>query len=231
MKPAEHSALKSQIITMTSIVLADDHPIVRRGLRSVIEAERGFTLIGEVGEGLEAVRMVECLQPDVLITDLMMPGLTGLEVTRQIKQRVPQTKVIILSMHATESYVLEALRNGANGYVLKDSAADELVRAIREVLLGRRYLSSQLSERAIESYVQKAESTAVDSYDSLTTREREVLKLAAEGLTNVEIAERLYISPRTAETHRANLLKKLNLSNHTELIRYAIRRGILPLDE
>ncbi|MBS1811808.1 MAG: response regulator transcription factor [Acidobacteria bacterium] len=216
---------------MTSIVLADDHPIVRRGLRSVLEAEQGFTLIGEVGEGLEAVRMVESLQPDVLITDLMMPGLTGLEVTRQVKQRVPQTKVIILSMHATESYVLEALRNGANGYVLKDTVADELVRAIREVLVGRRYLSSQLSERAIESYVQKAESTAVDSYDSLTTREREVLKLAAEGLTNVEIAERLYISPRTAETHRANLLKKLNLSNHTELIRYAIRRGILSLDE
>ena len=216
---------------MTKIVLADDHPIVRRGLRAVLEAEKGFTLLGEAGDGLEAVRLVESLLPDILIADLMMPGLTGLEVTRQVKQRVPQTKVIILSMHASESYVLEALRNGANGYVLKDTAADELVRAIREVLQGHRYLSSQLSERAIESYVLKAESSAVDSYDSLTTREREVLQLAAEGFTNVEIAERLYISPRTAESHRANLLKKLHLSNHTELIRYAIRRGLLSLDE
>lgn len=216
---------------MTKIILADDHPIVRRGLRSVLEAEKGFNLIAEVGDGLEAVRAVENLLPDILITDMMMPGLTGLEVTRQIKHRVPQTKVIILSMHATESYVLEALRNGANGYVLKDSAADELIRAIQEVLAGRRFLSSQLSERAISSYIEKAESTVTDSYDSLTTREREVLKLAAEGLTNNEIAERLFISPRTAETHRANLMKKLNLGNHTELIRYAIRRGVLPLEE
>lgn len=216
---------------MTTIVLADDHPIVRRGLRAVLEAERGFTLVGEVGDGLEAVRTVERLLPDILIADLMMPGLTGLEVTRQVKQRVPTTKIIILSMHAAESYVLEALRNGAHGYVLKDVAADELVSAIQTVLAGRRYLSSQLSERAIERYIQKAESTAKDSYESLTTREREVLKLAAEGLTNVEIAERLFISSRTAETHRANLMKKLCLSNHTELIRYAIRRGVLSLDE
>ncbi len=216
---------------MTTIILADDHPIVRRGLRAVLEVEKGFSLIGEAGDGLEAVRMVENLEPDILITDMMMPGLTGLEVTRQIKHRVPKTKIIILSMHASESYVLEALRNGANGYVLKDTASEELVAAIRDVIAGRRYLSSQLSERAIETYILKAESTVEDSYDSLTTREREVLKLAAEGSTNNEIAERLFISPRTAETHRANLMKKLALSNHTELIRYAIRRGVLSLDE
>lgn len=216
---------------MATIILADDHPIVRRGLRAVLESEKGFQLIGEAGDGLEAVRIVENLRPDILIADMMMPGLTGLEVTRQVKNRVPATRVIILSMHATESYVLEALRNGANGYVLKDSAAEELIYAIREVLSGRRYLSSQLSERAIETYIKKAESTAVDSYESLTTREREVLKLAAEGCTNNEIAEKLFISPRTAETHRGNLMKKLGLSNHTELIRYAIRRGLLPLDQ
>jgi two-component system, NarL family, response regulator NreC len=216
---------------MTTIILADDHPIVRRGLRSVLEAEKGFSLVGEAGDGLEAVRMVENLQPDILITDMMMPGLTGLEVTRQVKHRVPKTKIIILSMHASESYVLEALRNGANGYVLKDTVSEELVEAIRDVIAGRRYLSSQLSERAIETYILKAESTVEDSYDSLTTREREVMKLAAEGSTNNEIAERLFISPRTAETHRANLMKKLALSNHTELIRYAIRRGVLSLDE
>ena len=216
---------------MTTIILADDHPIVRRGLRSVLEAEKGFSLVGEAGDGLEAVRMVENLEPDILITDMMMPGLTGLEVTRQIRHRVPKTKIIILSMHASESYVLEALRNGANGYVLKDTVSEELVEAIRDVIAGRRYLSSQLSERAIETYILKAESTLEDSYDSLTTREREVLKLAAEGSTNNEIAERLFISPRTAETHRANLMRKLALSNHTELIRYAIRRGVLSLDE
>lgn len=216
---------------MTTIILADDHPIVRRGLRSVLEVEKDFSLIGEAGDGIEAVRLVENLTPNILITDMMMPGLTGLEVTRQVRHRVPKVKIIILSMHAAESYVLEALRNGANGYVLKDSAADELVHAIREVLAGRRYLSSQLSERAIETYIQKSESSITDSYDSLTNREREVLKLAAEGCTNNEIAERLFISPRTAETHRANLMKKLSLSNHTELIRYAIRRGLLPLDE
>ena len=216
---------------MTTIILADDHPIVRRGLRSVLEAEKGFSLLGEAGDGLEAVRMVENLQPDILITDMMMPGLTGLEVTRQVKHRVPKTKIIILSMHASESYVLEALRNGANGYVLKDTVSEELVEAIRDVIAGRRYLSSQLSERAIETYILKADSTLEDSYDSLTTREREVLKLAAEGSTNNEIAERLFISPRTAETHRANLMKKLALSNHTELIRYAIRRGVLSIDE
>lgn len=216
---------------MTTIILADDHPIVRRGLRSVLEVEKDFSLIGEAGDGIEAVRLVENLTPNILITDMMMPGLTGLEVTRQVRHRVPKVKIIILSMHAAESYVLEALRNGANGYVLKDSAADELVHAIREVLAGRRYLSSQLSERAIETYIQKSESSITDSYDSLTNREREVLKLTAEGCTNNEIAERLFISPRTAETHRANLMKKLSLSNHTELIRYAIRRGLLPLDE
>ena len=216
---------------MTTIILADDHPIVRRGLRSVLEAEKDFSLIGEAGDGIDAVRLVENLTPNILITDMMMPGLTGLEVIRQVRHRVPNVKIIILSMHAAESYVLEALRNGANGYVLKDSAADELVHAIREVLAGRRYLSSQLSERAIETYIQKSESSITDSYDSLTNREREVLKLAAEGCTNNEIAERLFISPRTAETHRANLMKKLGLSNHTELIRYAIRRGLLPLDE
>ena len=216
---------------MTTIILADDHPIVRRGLRSVLEVEKDFSLIGEAGDGIEAVRLVENLTPNILITDMMMPGLTGLEVTRQVRHRVPKVKIIVLSMHAAESYVLEALRNGANGYVLKDSAADELVHAIREVLAGRRYLSSQLSERAIETYIQKSESSITDSYDFLTNREREVLKLAAEGCTNNEISERLFISPRTAETHRANLMKKLSLSNHTELIRYAIKRGLLPLDE
>lgn len=212
----------------TTIVLADDHPVVRQGLRAVLEAEPDFCIIGEAGDGLETAQLVERLRPHVLVVDLMMPSLTGLEVTRQVRQRSPHTRVVMLSMYANEAYVLEALRNGAAGYVLKDAGADELVRAVREVAASRRYLSPPLSEGAIEAYLQKTQATPLDPYETLTTREREVLHLAAEGLSNPEIGARLGISPRTAETHRANLMRKLGLQGQTDLIRYAIRRGIIP---
>jgi DNA-binding NarL/FixJ family response regulator len=214
----------------TTIMLADDHKIVRQGLRVLLEAEPDFHLVGEAGDGLEAVQMIERLRPDVLVLDLMMPGLSGIEVARQVSKRSPQTCVIILSMHANEAYVLEALRNGAVGYVLKDSSADELVQAVREVIAGRRFLSSPLSERAIDAYVNKAQETPLDRYETLTAREREVLHLVAEGHTNAEIAERLSISSRTAETHRANMMRKLDLQSQTDLIRYALRRGIIPME-
>jgi DNA-binding NarL/FixJ family response regulator len=217
-------------MSMTTIMLADDHPVVRQGLRALLGAEPDFRLIGEAGDGLEAVQLVERLQPHVLVLDLMMPGLNGLEVTRQVSQRSPQTRIIILSMHANEAYVLEALRNGAAGYVLKDSSVTDLVQAVREVAAGRRYLSPPLSERVIDAYVQKAKEATLDVYETLTAREREVLHLAAEGLTNPEIAARLFISPRTAEIHRANLMRKLSLHTQTDLIRYALRRGILPME-
>jgi DNA-binding NarL/FixJ family response regulator len=215
---------------MTTIVLADDHHVVRQGLRALLEGQPDFQLVGEAGDGLEAVQLTERLKPDVLIIDLMMPSLNGLEATRQIGQRSPHTRVVILSMHANEAYVLEALRNGAAGYVLKDSSAADLVQAVREVVAGRRYLSAPLSERAIAAYIQKASDVALDPYEMLTNREREVLHLAAEGHTNAEIADQLSISPRTAETHRANLMHKLGLHTHTDLIRYALRRGILPME-
>jgi two-component system response regulator NreC len=215
---------------MTTIVLADDHHVVRQGLRVLLEAQPDFQLVGEAGDGLEAVQLTERLKPDVLVIDLMMPSLNGLEGTRQVSQRSPHTRVVILSMHANEAYVLEALRNGAAGYVLKDSSAADLVHAVREVVAGRRYLSSPLSERAIEAYIQKATDVTSDPYEMLTNREREVLHLAAEGYTNAEIADQLSISPRTAETHRANLMHKLGLRTHTDLIRYALRRGILPME-
>ncbi len=215
---------------MTSIVLADDHHVVRQGLRALLEGQPDFQLVGEAGDGLEAVQLTERLKPDVLIIDLMMPSLNGLEATRQVSQRSPQTRVVILSMHANEAYVLEALRNGAAGYVLKDSSAADLVHAVREVVAGRRYLSAPLSERAIAAYIQKASDVTTDPYEMLTNREREVLHLAAEGYTNAEIADQLSISPRTAETHRANLMHKLGLHTHTDLIRYALRRGILPME-
>jgi two-component system response regulator NreC len=215
---------------MTTIMLADDHHIVRQGLRALLEAEPDFHLVGETGDGLETVQLVESLHPDVLVLDLMMPGLNGLEVTRQVGKRSPQTRVVILSMHANEAYVLEALRNGAAGYVLKDASVAELAHAVREVTAGRRYLSPPLSERAIAAYVGKATETPLDRYETLTTREREVLNLAAEGCTNAEVADRLSISVRTAETHRANMMRKLDLSSQTDLIRYALRRGIIPIE-
>lgn len=217
-------------MSMTTIVLADDHHVVRQGLRSLLEAEPDFSVIGETADGLEATQLVERLQPDVLVLDLMMPGLNGLAVTRQVSQRSLRTHVVILSMHPNEAYVLEALRAGAAAYVLKESTSAELVRAVREAVAGRRYLSSPLSERAIEAYMQKAESAALDPYETLTAREREVLHLVAEGHANAEIADRLFISRRTVETHRANLMRKLGLRTQTDLIRYALQRGILPME-
>ena len=216
---------------VTEIVLADDHKVVRQGLRALLEAEPDFRVVGETGDGLEAVQLVERLKPDVLVLDLMMPGLSGLEVTRQVTKRLPQTRVVILSMHADQAYVLEALKNGASGYVLKESSTADLVQAVREVLAGRRYLSPPLSEHAIEAYVGMAKETTLDRYKTLTTREREVLHLAAEGHTNAEIADRLSISSRTAETHRANMMRKLDLRSQTDLIRYALRRGIIPMED
>ena len=217
-------------MSQTSIVLADDHHIVRQGLRTLLEAEQEFTVVGETADGLKVADLVEQLRPDVLVLDLMMPGLNGLEIARQVSQRSPKTRIIILSMHANEAYVLEALRNGAAGYVLKDANPAEMVQAVREVTAGRHYLSRPLSERAIQTYAQKAEAAPLDLYETLTTREREVMHLAAESYSSTEIAARLGISPRTAETHRANLMRKLGLQSQTDLIRYAIRRGLLSVD-
>ena len=209
------------------IVLADDHPIVRQGLRALLEAERDFQVVGEAGDGLEAVALVERVKPDVLVLDLMMPGLAGLQVARQVRQRSPQTRIVILSMHADEGYVLEALTAGASAYVLKKSTTGDLVKAIRDAIAGRRFLSPPLSDRLIDDYVEKAKGEPLDPYNTLTTREREVLQLAAEGHPNAAIATRLSISPRTVEMHRASLMRKLGLQNQVELVRYALQRGIL----
>jgi len=213
----------------TRIVVADDHQIVRQGLRAALEAAGDCSVVAEAGTGLEVPALVERLRPDVLILDLMMPGLNGLEVTRQVHRKHPGIKIVILSMHGTEAYVLEALRSGAAAYVLKSGSSAELLAAVRAVMTGARYLSPPLSERAIEAYAQLAQG-GTDPYDTLTTREREVLQLAAEGVASQAIAARLGISPRTVETHRANLMRKLGIAGQTELIRYAIRRGILPAE-
>lgn len=214
-----------------TIMLADDHHVVRQGLQALLRAEQDFQLVGETANGLEVPRLVEKLRPHVLVLDLMMPGLGGLEITRRVTQRTPETRVVILSMHANEAYVVEAFRAGAIGYVLKGSTSVQLVRAIREAAAGRRFLSPPLSEDKLEEYLLTVESVPFDSYETLTSREREVLQLAAEGNSNSEIGHKLHISTRTVETHRANLMRKLGIHTQSELIRFALRKGILPIEQ
>jgi two-component system response regulator NreC len=214
---------------MTTIVLADDHALVREGLRTVLEGEGDWSVIGEAADGLGAIALAEQLNQDVLIVDLMLPSLSGLEVIRQVHTRMPRTHIVALSMHANESYVVAALRNGAEAYVLKDARSTEIVQAVRAVLAGQRYLSPPLSQYMLDAYIQKAKGAPLDPYETLTTREREVLHLAAHGASTPAIAERLVLSPRTIETHRTNLMRKLGLRSQTDLVRYALQRGIIPL--
>lgn len=211
-----------------TVVIADDHLVVRRGLRALLESESGITIVGEAADGREALDKVAELDPDVLVLDLVMPGTSGLEVLRKLSERRARTRVVVLSMHASEAYVVEALRAGAIAYVVKEASASELVDAVQHAAKNRQFLSSPLSESRLEAYAIRATSSP-DPYDALTAREREVLELAAQGLTNPEIGKKLAISPRTAETHRANLLRKLGLKGQKELIRYALRRGIVDL--
>ena len=210
-----------------SVILADDHHIVRKGLRGLLEEETEFRVVAETSNGMEAMEEVVRLKPDILILDLMMPGLNGLEVSRQLQKLNLPTQIIVMSMYSDESYVMEALKNGVMGYILKNTATIEIIQAIRQVIGGLRYLSPPITERAIDLYTQKAIATEIDAYDTLTNREREVLQFVVEGLGNKEIASILIISPRTVETHRANLMKKLNLQTQTDLIRFALKRGII----
>lgn len=215
---------------MITIALADDHEVVRSGLRVLLEAEPDFRIVGEAADGLEAVRLVERLKPGILVTDLKLSGMDGIEVTRQVLKRSPKTGVVILSIFENECDVLEALRAGAKAYVLKDVTSDRLVQAINEVAAGYRYLSPPFSEQAIEAYLEKTKATIPEPPNSLTTREREVLAMVAKGYTNAKIAAQLFISPRTVETHRANVMRKLNLENHIQLIHYVVKQGLLVQD-
>jgi DNA-binding NarL/FixJ family response regulator len=214
---------------MTTIVVADDHPMIRQGVRALLEAEPDWSVVGEAADGPSAVELVEQVRPDVAIIDVMMPGISGLEVVRRVKRIAPQTVVVVLSMHADEPYVVEALRGGAQGYVLKGTNITVLVEALREVLAGRRYLSPPLSEGTIDAYRQRATASGrpIDAYDMLTPRERRVLRLLAEGCTTAEIAERLSIGVRAAETHRATVMRKLGLRDERDLRQYLVERGFV----
>jgi DNA-binding NarL/FixJ family response regulator len=215
---------------MITAILVDDHPIVRQGLRALLEGQDGCRVVGEAADGLTAIDLIATLRPDVAILDLQLPDLHGLEVARRAREQSPDSKLIILSMHGDEPFVLEALRHGVSGYVLKGAATTDLVAAVDAVMTGKRFLSAPLSERAIDAYARRAAEAErpLDRYEFLTSREREVLQLAAQGMTHAQIGERLAISPRTAETHRANLLRKLGLHSQTDLVRFAVNRGLLP---
>jgi len=213
-----------------SVLLAEDHPVVREGLRAMLEAEGDFQVVGQTGNSSEVGGLVEELHPDVLVLDLIMPGIGGLNALRELARRRLNTRVVVLSMYANEAYVLEALQNGAGAYVLKQSEAAELVRGIREVAKGRRYLSPPLSQRAVEAYARRAKGTIATREADLTAREKEVLMLVGQGFTSAQIGERLFISVRTVESHRSNLTKKLGLHSQAEMVRTALRRELTPLD-
>ncbi|MFH1031866.1 MAG: response regulator transcription factor [Chloroflexota bacterium] len=209
---------------MISVMLVDDHPVIRQGLRALLEAEPDIQVIGEAGDGLEALRMVAELSPRVIVLDLMMKGISGIEVARQLNRSSTTTAIVIFSMLGSEHHVLEALRAGVRGYVLKESPSDELVKAIREVAAGNRYLSAVLSEQPYLQSLTGSNSSYI--YSRLTSREQQILELSAQGSTCAEIAQQLSISRRTVEAHRANMMRKLGMSNPAALHYYAFQQGI-----
>ena len=213
---------------MIRIILAEDHVVMRRGLRLVLEGQKDFQVVGEAGDGREAVQMAEKLRPDVVVMDISMPNLNGIEAARQITAKHRNAAIVVLSMHADESYVLRALKAGARGYLLKESPESDLIQAIRSVTQGKAFFSPAVSRVLVEDYVrQLREKDIEDSYELLTPREREMLQLIAEGKSNKDVANMLNLSPYTVETHRGNIMEKLNLHSVPELILYAVRKGVI----
>jgi two-component system response regulator NreC len=210
------------------ILLADDHTVMRRGLRLLLESQPDFNVVAEAADGREAIAQAEAVEPDVAVVDIAMPNLSGIEAAQRMNTAVPHTAVVILSMHSDEGYVLRALKAGAKGYLLKDSAEGDLIEAIRAVHQGRTFFSAEITKMLVADYVHEIRTRgAEDSYDLLTSREREILQLLAERKSNKDIATALHLSPYTVETHRRNLQEKLNLHSLAELILYAVRKGVI----
>jgi two-component system response regulator NreC len=210
------------------ILLVDDHTVMRSGLKLLLEREADFLVIGEAADGRAAIQLAESVSPDVVVMDVAMPVLNGIDAAARITSSKPKTAVIVLSMHSDESYVLRALKSGVKGYLLKDSAESDLIAAIRHVMAGKTFFSPAISNMLVQDYIREIRQRGVeDSYELLTSRERELLQLMAEGRTAKEIAADLNLSAHTIDTHRANIMRKLNVNSISELILYAMRKGII----
>ena len=214
------------------VLLVEDHVVLRQGLKALFSDEPDIEIVGEAGNGRQALQLVAEIQPDLVLMDISMPHLNGIEATHQIQRDYPGVKVVVLSMHTNEEYVFQVLRAGASGYVLKQADSSEVLLAIRAALAGGSFLSPPISRAVINDYVRRAEARGRDSkLDQLTSREREVLQLLAEGLPNREIAQQLDISVKTVESYRSSMMNKLGLSNKTELVRFALRQGWATLEQ
>jgi two-component system response regulator NreC len=210
------------------VLIADDHAVVREGIKLVLAREPDIEVVGEAANGREAVELIEARRPDVVVMDLSMPEMGGIEATKRIKERWPDVHVLALTMHEEESYVFQLLKAGASGYVLKRAAAQDLTQAIRAAARGEAFLYPSVAKSVLQDYLRRLErGEDRERFDGLTEREREVLTLIAEGLSNQEIAQRLYISVKTVQTHRTHIMEKLGLHNRAELVRYAIRKGLI----
>lgn len=211
------------------ILLADDHTLIRSGIATLLRSDKDIVVVGEAADGEEAVRKTGELRPTVVVIDLSMPKLSGIEATKIIKKKFPQVNVLVLTMHENEEYVYQILKSGAAGYVLKSAGKDELTAAIRAAAKGEKFFSPRISQLMAEGYVRRVEQGVAEAEPGgvrLTRREREILALVAKGLTNQQIADQLYISPRTVDTHRTNIMQKLNIHDLANLVRYAIEHGI-----
>lgn len=219
-------------MTKISLILADDHAVVRSGLRMLLEAQPDIEIVAEAESGVEAIEQVRAHRPTVILMDIQMPEITGIEATKEIRKFAPETAILALTMHEDDQYFFEMLQAGASGYVPKRAAPDELLRAIRTVARGEVFLYPSLATRLVKDYLEQADSGDEPAgYDELTPREREVLILIAEGLSNAEIAEQLVISIKTVDRHRENIMHKLNLHSRIDLVKYAIRTGLIDLED
>lgn len=224
-------SIEGEAMNKTKIFLADDHAILREGLRYILGSVTGYEVVGESGDGREALGMIEKLKPDIAIIDISMPGMTGVEIARQVKKYTRTVRIIILSRHDNEEYVNELLKLGVNGYVLKDNAGDDLLRAVAEVSKGNIYLSPRITRKIVTDYlspnVREASGRPDSQFTALSTREREILKLIAEGRSNAEIASTLWISDKTVKVHRSNIMKKLGIHKVADLVKYAVKSGLV----
>jgi DNA-binding NarL/FixJ family response regulator len=213
------------------VLVVDDHEVVRQGIRMVLETDPDLQVVGEAASGEDAIERVRELKPNVVVMDIGMPGLSGFEATRRIRQSHPDVQVLALTVHDSEAYVFQMLQAGATGYIVKRAPAADVIQAVKRAYRGEAVLHPSVAKLLIRDYLSRVEKGEEASYDTLSEREREILKLIAEGRTNREIADMLFLSVKTVQAHRANLMRKLGMPDRTELVKYAIRKGIIGLDE